>query len=421
MAYEILMPQLSDSMDKGKLISWKVSVGDSIKVGDVIAEVESDKAIMEVQSFQDGTLQEILAKEGEEVEVGKVIARIQTDTTPLAKAEPTPKPKQQEKPNIQPTTKPKGTDQDLKEPKSDTSTTPATNLATASPKAKLSAKREHIDIQTLQQQNKLPTPTHQADIKKFVAKRYFTPKAYSLIEEYGIDSDNFELTHKYKSSDIKEYITKHNIPKIIPLTPNQQSVIKSVNLSATKPVYHIYDEIDSNYLESYSDEVHTMSVWLLKLISVAMRKHPSFRSRLKDDTSIELFDSVSVCVAMSVDGRLYMPVIKDIEHLSILDISSKLQELKSKAKNNKLTPQDMQGSTFGISNLGMTGIKSFDAMINGDDCGIVAIGSSIDGKISVSLSLDHRLINGFEGALFMQTLKSLAKDKSFFKGVYDEI
>jgi pyruvate dehydrogenase E2 component (dihydrolipoamide acetyltransferase) len=118
---------------------------------------------------------------------------------------------------------------------------------------------------------------------------------------------------------------------------------------------------------------------------------------------------------MAHNEALYMPVFKDLNLKDIEKIAEEMQLLKNAVKAGSLSPEQMQGSTFGLSNLGMTGIERFDAMINGKDCGIAAVGSDIDGKIAVTLTIDHRIINGYQAAEFMQTLKSLAVDPLFFK------
>lgn len=408
MAYEILMPQLSDSMDEGKLISWKVQEGDSVQKGDVIAEVESDKAIMEVQSFQSGVVTKLALKEGESVPVGSLMASIETDAKLSSQSVQKPQKKEEEKP-------PKTTVQKApiqKQTRYHDSALPKAVQGDASAKAKALASRYNIDINSLQARQKLPIPAHEEDIKTYHLAHYFTPKALKLLQQYHLDSTLFTPDKKYDSSDILAYIKAHDIPRPSPLDSFQKALILAVETSAKKPIYHIYDRIDATLMQKHSK--HTLTVWLLKLFAEAMMAHDVFRSILKDE-SIMITPNASISLAISDNRRLYMPVFKDVNLLTPIMIEERLKEYEQKAKDATMSAGDFQGATFGISNLGMFGIERFDAMINKEECGIAAIGGIIDGAIMITLTLDHRLVNGYEGAQFMQTLKSLALDATFFK------
>jgi pyruvate dehydrogenase E2 component (dihydrolipoamide acetyltransferase) len=424
MAYEIVMPQLSDSMEEGRLISWKVKEGDRVKVGDVIAEVESDKAIMEVQSFKAGTVTQLLVKAGEDAPVGTVIARIQTDTDAqntapsVSQNKTTP----EEVPTLSSSP---STEQKVSEPLSETPppapVKPAENSAhhptvegVASPKAKALAAAQGIDIEALQKSGKLPHPAHEEDLEHLIQKRYFTPKAWQMLEAYHLSADCFPKNRKQRAADVEQYIIEHEIARPIPLSPNQKAVIETVTRAAQKPVYHIYDHIDAALITQHTNEKRTVTVWLLKLIAEAMMQHEAFRMQLGKN-GLQLRPYAAISLAMSREGELYMPVLKRIEHMSADDVAQALADLKEKLATRRIDKESLQGSTFGLSNLGMTGIERFDAMINANDAGIAAIGSQIDGKIAVTLTLDHRIVNGYEAAMFVQTLKRLALDEIFFK------
>ncbi len=142
--------------------------------------------------------------------------------------------------------------------------------------------------------------------------------------------------------------------------------------------------------------------------------HEVFRSVLQNDKIIT-YPNASIALAVAHEEYLYMPVFKDANLLKSQEIHNQLQIFKDKAINNKMEASDMQGSTFAISNLGMLGIERFDAMINKDDSAIAAIGAVKNKKMSITLTLDHRLINGYQAAQFMQTLKTLALDATLFK------
>ena len=435
MAYEIMMPQLSDSMEEGKLISWKVKEGEEVHKGDVIAEVESDKAIMEVQSFRNGRVGMIGVREGESVPVGTVIATIETGTNEIKSAEITETTKAPVKDEIEKKTKtpealPKHEPlrkNDSQEPQRILEVREEESLqehllvtndishpvhANASAKARALAARYDIDIKGLQEQKKLPVPTHEKDIKAYMRKHYFTPKALKLLSEYHLDTSLFERNRKHDSAEILEYIRMHNIPLSKALDPFHKALIRSVENAVQKPVYHIYDRIDAESLQSHT--MYSITVWLIRIFSQAMMRHETFRSTLGEN-GIQVWPNASIAVAMAHNDSLYMPVFKNADLMSPAQIDDVLKTYQQKVKNASMPMSDMQGSTFGISNLGMMGIERFDAMINQQDSGIAAIGAAIDGKISITLTLDHRLINGYQAAEFMQTVKTLAVDLTLFK------
>ena len=428
MMYEVVMPQLSDSMDEGKLISWKVSVGDSVKSGDVIAEVESDKAVMEVQTFKDGLVKELLVKEGEEAKVGAVMAKIETDakeSTPLIKkvekkSEKKIEEKQEEKVVKKETQAPKegsifddifhiDTEEETKtakpkhiEQKSD---------AQISPKARAKAAAYGVDISDVVKKSK-DKIVHVQDVDNYFNAKYFTAKAIALLEEYQIDSSCFELNHKIDSDEVKKYIQEHDIALPKSLTQMQKAIIANVTASAVKPIFHIYENVDVSLLEEHKES--SISVWFIKIVAKVMMNHEVFRSELLDN-AIRVEPNASISLAVADDKNLYMSVIKDANRLSVNAIKDELQNFKSKLKKRSFIAADMQGATFGISNLGMLGVERFDAMINRNESAILAIGTIIEGKISITLTADHRLINGYEAALFMQDIKKEMQNPFNFK------
>lgn len=423
--YEIVMPQLSDTMDEGKLISWKVNIGDTVNSGDTIAEVESDKAVMEVQTFKNGIIKELKAKAGDEVKVGSVIATI--DVSGQGQAKPTKEPEAQ-KPITQPKTeetldatpapktKPEannildelfGTTKDIqKQP-----ITHAQNTAQISPKAKAKASAYGIDIDMVAHKNSQEVVNAQ-DVDIYLQEKYFTPKAIKLLKEYNLTMSLFEMKHKIDEHEIKEYIASNEIPMPLALTPMQKAIITNVTASAKRPVYHLYESIDANLLTKHQQ--YSITVWLIKILAKVMMKHDTFRSTLNDD-SISVWPNASISIAVANDKDLYMPVIKDANTLTASEIEKNLKAFKTKLTSSSFVTADMQGSTLGISNLGMLGVERFDAMINKNDAAVIAVGANIDGKISLTLTADHSLINGYEAALFMQDIKEEVKNPLNFK------
>ncbi len=408
MDYKIIMPVLSDTMDKGKLVRWRVHKGDMVHKGDVIAEVESDKAIMEVQSFKDGVVKKLLVKEGDEVPVKAPIAIIDTEAeTAQTEQQKQPEIVQHPKEQSTSTQKPKAA---LKEPTPTAAVppvieellqTPAPKLAEgdATPAAKKRAAELGIDIKGLQAEGKLPKPAHLKEIETEAFRHYFTPKALRLLQEYQLDAKLFTLDHKINAAEVENYIKEYNIPKTVSLSKNRIAVMKNVQNAATKPVYFIFEEFDIKEYEGIK-----LTSLLIKKLAKAMQKHPLTRAKL-EGTTLKIYPHSNISVAVAKGDELYMVVCKRAEEKSLQEIDAWVRGLKERT----FTADELTGSTFGISNLGMFGVQRFSAMINQSDVGIAAFGAVQNGKISVTFTFDHRVLNGVDAALFVHDAKEIFK------------
>ena len=408
MEYKIVMPILSDTMDKGKIVKWYVKEGQYVKEGDKIAEVESDKATMDIQTFHSGVVKKLLAKEGDEVPVKSVIAII--EETGSAEAEGKKESSKSEIPSSEEKKESSksevgnsGEKEQIKTQKP--STNPPIHPSTlpkgsASPAAKELAKEYNIDIEKLQKENRLPIPAHEEDIKEYILKKYFTPAALKLLKEYEIDENEFDLKHKITKEEVLNYIKENNIPKITPLSSNQKAVIKTVENALTKPTYFMFDEIEITKKEGIK-----LTAILIKALALAMQKNPLTRSILKEDKLLT-YPASNISVAVSREDGLYMCVIKNAENKTLEEINDWLKTIKTK----RLTIEDLSGSTFGISNLGMFNVKRFTALINDKDAGIAAFGTLIENKIKVTFTIDHRILNGVDAAKFVNDFKNSLKE-----------
>ncbi|WP_201353466.1 2-oxo acid dehydrogenase subunit E2 [Hydrogenimonas urashimensis] len=243
----------------------------------------------------------------------------------------------------------------------------------------------------------------------------FSPQAWKLLMQYRLSPELFVSKERVSEEDIEAYIQAHEVPLPQPLSPIQQVIIKNVSEAAKKPVYRIYDGIDATLLRAHETKKLTLTVWILKLIAEAMMQNPSTRMTL-DTHTYQLWPNASISLAMAHGEALYMPVFKDVNKKSAPQIAEELKAYKERVRSGRVLAANLIGSTFGISNLGMTGIERFDALVNRNDTGIAAIGSEKQGQISVTLTIDHRFINGWQAAEFMQTIKRLAEDPEFYKG-----
>ncbi len=427
MEYKLIMPRLTDTMEVGKIVRWLKKEGDKVEENEPVVEVESDKAVMDIPSFKSGVIEKIIHGEGEEVPVGETIAIIETDVSKAGekkteKTEETPK-EEKEETSIVEELLPISTEEKKEEeikvevPEEEKIELPE---GTASPSAKKLAKELGIDLKKEQEKGNLPSPAHEKDIKEFYYSKFFSKKALELAKEYEIDLK--ELVDKYgkkiTEKEVKKYILENNIPVKKEISSIQKSLISSLSKSVEIPVFHIYEDIDTSKVPH--DETATLTVWILKVIGDTMQLHDRLRAKMEDDNYL-IYPNSNISVAIAVNEDLYAPVVKNVNQKNLLELKEDLANLKQKAQENRLSPEDLTGATFAISNLGMYDIKSFDAIIPPGLVGIVATGRERNGTTNMTFSFDHRIINGREAALFVVSLKEKFKDKKYLEKLKKEI
>ncbi len=417
MEYKIIMPQLTDTMESGKIVRWLKREGDTVEENEPIVEVETDKAVMEVPSFKSGILIKILAEEGEEVPVGTEIAIIETEPEKAKVEKKVEKEEKKEKKEVKP--------EKEKEEKIEVKVEEVEKLelpeGTASPAAKKLAGELGIDIKKYQERGLLPTPAHEKDIRDLYYKNFFEKEALELANSYNIPLEDIVKAlkkEKITKNDVESFIIENNIPQIVPVSDIQKRVIENLKKSLNVPVFHIYEEVKTGNIPKI--EGITLTVWLIKILGDTMQNHYRTRAKLEGD-SYKVYPNSNVCVAVAVDEELFVPVIKKVNLKNLKQISEDLKELKEKAAQRKLSLEDLTGSTFSVSNLGMFNILSFDAIIPPERVGIMAVGVEVRGKTKVTFSFDHRIINGREAALFVDEFKRKFTDKGYLQKLADEV
>jgi len=404
MAEIIRMPKMSDTMEEGVIAEWLKKVGDEVKSGDVLAEVETDKATMELESYDDGILLHIGVKNGDSVPVNGVIAIIGD----------------------------KGEDVDdiLK----NLNSTPNEEKVEDIPEEKKETKSEETVIEK----------TNDNDRKRIkvspLAKKLASDKGVNLSEVSGsgdggriVKSDIENFSGSIDSIDEKTV----ELPKIyskesfeeIPVTQMRKTISKRLSESKfSSPHFYLTMEIDMENcingrkkINESSERKISFNDIILKAVAVSLRKHPMVNSSLLDD-KIRLNHHIHIGVAVAVDDGLLVPVIRFADNKSLSHISMEVKDLATKAKQKQLQPSDWEGNTFTISNLGMFGIDEFTAIINPNDSCILAVGGIkntpvikngeiVPGNImKVTLSCDHRIVDGATGSAFLNTLKELIED-----------
>ncbi len=418
----IRMPKMSDTMTEGVIASWLKKVGDKVKSGDILAEVETDKATMELESYEDGTLLYIGVEAGKSVPVDGIIAIIgeagadyqallnqqsasaaQTQTQTTA---PTPV---VETAVIAPVTA--STAAPTAQSVAGSSTAEGGRIK-ASPLAKRLAKERGLDISQIK-----GTGEHGRIVKRDVET--FVPAAAPAKQE----SATPVAMPQRSTAAYEESFTE------LPVSQMRKTIARRLSESAfTAPHFFLTVEINMDKAmaaRQSMNEVAPVKIsfndMIIKACAVALRKHPMVNASWQGD-KIRVNHHVHIGVAVAVEDGLLVPVVRFADTKSLSEISAEVKDLSSKAKNKKLQPADWTGNTFSISNLGMFGIEEFTSIINQPDSCILSVGAIrqvpvvADGQIrignvmKVTLACDHRVVDGATGAAFLQTLVQLMED-----------
>ena len=394
MAEVINMPRLSDTMEEGTLAKWFKKVGDTVKEGEILAEIETDKATMEFESFHDGTLLHIGIDEGSTAPVDSIIAIIGSKGEDISsflknadlkvKEEPKPEVKEEPKPEIK------------EEPKPVSNNKPSDRIL-VSPLAKRLAKEKGIDISSVK-----GTGDNGRVIKRDIDS--FKPSNYSQFSQPSPQLK--ESFYEIQNSTMRKAIAKR---------------LSDSKFSA--PHYYLNIELEMDNMISFRKQfIQTQNIKIsfndiiAKAVSLSLAKHPKVNSRWYDDKII-FNEHVHLGVAVAVDDGLIVPIVKFANSKDLPQINSEIKDFAERAKSKKLTPAEIEGSTFTISNLGMFGIESFTSIINQPNSAILSIGAIVQKPIiknnevvagntmKLTLACDHRTVDGATGSLFLKTLK----------------
>jgi pyruvate dehydrogenase E2 component (dihydrolipoamide acetyltransferase) len=413
----VKMPRLSDTMEEGTVASWLKKVGDQVEEGDILAEIETDKATMEFESFYSGTLLHIGIQEGESAPVDTVLAVIG----------------------------PKGTDVDAV-------------LAGGS-----GTSVKEVDTET---EKSIPTPEVNEEPVSVAAQdgqRIFaSPLAKRLAQEKGIDlsavkgsGDQGRIIRK----DIEEYrpaqesaakavevgekpaTAKTAAPTPVYLPVGEEAIEEVKNSQMRKiiakrlaeskysaPHYYLTIEVDMDnakasreYINQLPDTKISFNDMVVKACAVALKKHPQVNTTWNNETT-RINHHVHIGVAVAVEDGLMVPVLKFADQMSLTQIGASVRDLAGKARNKKISPAEMEGSTFTVSNLGMFGISEFTSIINQPNSAILSVGAIeekpvvkngqivIGSVMKVTLACDHRTVDGATGAQFLQTLRAFLEN-----------
>lgn len=398
----ITMPRLSDTMTEGTVANWLKKEGDAVSEGDILAEIETDKATMEFESFYSGTLLKIGIEAGGSAPVDSVLAIIG----------------------------PKGTDvSGLLE---------KLQKAGGKPKAETKPVEEkEAPIPELKEETK-PAAAPQQALQTSSDRRIFaSPLAKKMAEERGINlsqvngsGENGRIVKK----DIENFQPGAGAQAYMPVGQEQFEDVKNSQMRKTiakrlgeskftAPHYYLTIDFDMDNAIASREAINALSEskisfndMVVKASAMALRKHPQVNSRWNNDTTV-IAKHIHIGVAVAVDEGLVVPVLKFADQMSFSQIGTNVKDLAGKARDKKLKPDEMEGSTFTVSNLGMFGIREFTSIINQPNSAILSVGAIVqkpvvkNGQIAVgnvmtvTLACDHRTVDGATGAKYLQTLK----------------
>jgi pyruvate dehydrogenase E2 component (dihydrolipoamide acetyltransferase) len=409
MAEIVYMPKLSDTMTEGVVAAWNKNIGDEVKEGDILAEIETDKATMEFESFYDGVLLHIGVEVGKTAPVNSVLAIIGKKGDDVAQILSTAV--VEEAPEVQ----------------EETIETVPTPPAVPAP------------TPVVQEQN--TSNTNKVSVQESNDRVLASPLAKKLALDKGIDLNNIQ------GSGENGRVIKRDIDHYIPFTPAGNTVGRApvgkesfrdetvsqmrktiakrlADSKFTAPHFYLTLEIDMDNAVSSRKVMNakegvkvSFNDMVIKAVAFALSQHPNVNSSWMGDF-IRRNDHVHIGVAVAVEDGLLVPVIKFADTKGLLELSSEVKGFAQKAKDKKLQPSDWEGNTFTISNLGMFGIDTFTAIVNPPDSCILAVGGIKEAAVvkngnlqaghvmKVTLSCDHRVVDGATGAAFLQTFKN---------------
>ena len=403
MADTVSMPKLGFDMAEGNLVRWLKKVNDPVEKGQVLAEIETDKATVEVESPYSGVILQLVVEEGTSVPIGSPIAiigtageKVEGSTKVIAKvAEETPEVKAEKESEVPlPTLMPS-----------------SSGTVAASPLARHLAKEQNIDLSTV-----IGTGPSGRIVRKDV--------------ELAIKSTSQDQSRKFSSLSINKISRPGSIPedKRIPISKLRSAIgRRMLDSKQTVPHFYLTTDIDvermldlRNQLNSLLPDEQKISVndFIIKAVGLALRQYPNLNSSISDNEIIQ-HGHIHIGVAVSVDGGLLTIVVRDADIKDLREINSEVKEMANRVRSGKVKTEDIEGSTFSISNLGMFDVENFAAIINPPESAILAVASARDvvvlkngvvssGKrMKITISADHRVTDGVEAAKFMQAIKQV--------------
>lgn len=428
MIYEVLMPRLSSTMEEGKIVEWTKSTGEKVKKGETVVIVESDKADMDVESFQEfpeGYLAVIAVEAGQSAPVETLIACIAETEAEIPEAKKRVESSQGVSSISTPAPKAEAT-----ATTATTTTSPAKTVATtngngrivASPRARKLAKEYKVDLKTLQ---------GSGPYGRIIAADVESAAGQPLTESKAIGFGSPVVSQPVAATQ-PTVTTPQSAPtpvntmagETVPLNTLQKAVVQNMNMSLQIPTFHVGYTIATDALDKLYKQIKpkgvTMTALLAKAVAVTLQKHPVVNASYAPD-AIKYNSDINIAVAVAMpDGGLITPVLSNADQMDIYSLSRTWKDLVNRARAKQLQPDEYSTGTFTLSNLGMFGVDTFDAILPSGQGSILAIAASrpqviandagmmgVQQQMKVNITSDHRIIYGAQAAAFLQDLALL--------------
>ena len=412
---EIQMPKLSDTMSEGTLVAWKKKKGDEVSAGEVLAEIETDKATMEWESPEDGTLTEIYVEEGGKVNVGDRIAFIggegeeapEVETKEIAKEEKKEEPKAERKEEKKPEAK-------AEQPVPKIATGEEARIK-ASPVARRIAAELGVDLASVKGTGPEDRVT-ETDVRAAAKSKIVAPQKTPIAPKPSAPSIKAGESARIQLSGMRKIIAQRLVESLGPIP----HFYLTIELNAS-PLMEAREELKSAGEDADAGKI-TVNDFVLKAAVQAAVKVPRVNASFDGDAFVQYAD-VDLGIAVALEDGLLTPVIRAAQSNSLREISELVKDLAHRARNKRMKPEEFQGGTFTVSNLGGMGIDSFSAVINPpqgfilaigkitkvpvvDDCDQIVVGH----RMSITMSCDHRVIDGALGAEYLKELRHLLEN-----------
>ncbi|MDN3596385.1 pyruvate dehydrogenase complex dihydrolipoamide acetyltransferase [Zunongwangia endophytica] len=410
------MPRLSDTMEEGTVASWLKKEGDEVSEGDILAEIETDKATMEFESFYEGTLLKIGIGEGETAPVDSLLAIIGPKGTDVSNVTGDSAPKKSASKADKETSAARENVEEATSASSSDSSSEESGRIFASPLAKKMAEDKGIDL------SKVEGSGENGRIVKKDIESYKPSAAPAAKEETTKKEAETSVAAPYVPAGEESFEEIKN-------SQMRKTIAKRLGESKfTAPHYYLTIEVDMvnamqsrKQINAMPDTKVSFNDLVIKASAMALRKHPQVNSQWTDG-AMKIAKHIHMGVAVAVEEGLVVPVLKFADQMSMTQIGGNVRDLAGKARNKKLQPKEMEGSTFTVSNLGMFGITEFTSIINQPNSAILSVGAIVEkpvvknGEIVVgntmklTLACDHRTVDGATGAAFLQDLKTFIEN-----------
>jgi pyruvate dehydrogenase E2 component (dihydrolipoamide acetyltransferase) len=421
MASKVMMPKLSPTMEEGQIARWLKKEGDTVSMGEPLAEIDTDKATMEMQALTNGVLRKILVNEGQSAPLGALIAIVgdaNEDISSLlseAGTAPAPAPTAKPEPEAAPT-KPTPAPADNGSRAAEPAATTTGGRVIVSPLAARMAADAGIDLRSLQGSGPGGRIVKK-DIESALSQsKTGTVQAFPrAVETKPFQAASIATASPYRDepiSEIRRTIAKRLVTSIGPVP--HFFLTTEIEMDRAAEMRKNINALDPDLKISVNDII-------IKVAAVALLQHPAVNASFQDK-HIRYYERADIGVAVAIEEGLITPVIRSADQKSLSQIANEVRELAERARSRKLKPEEYTGASFSISNLGMFGIDEFTAVINPPEAAILAVGAMtpkpvvrdnevvVKQMMRVTMSCDHRAIDGATGAKFLQTFKKMLEN-----------